>query len=252
MTSNSEVDYVDAITRYGHSCDEMSTVRLNPRKAIPLDQYPDETQIGVGVITHGKNMKKYVRYVLRVATENERLAAQARVWWSWWEKAQVEPSKAGPAPLVSPPIEEALRIAAARRSAESPIVTRAAAEGAGGPLGENRAATHAGGGTSAPTRSERNEAKTGNGGKRRKPARGSEPPPKRVTFADAVAGRPDLNLPRTPKTTLVRWIKAPQSATDLDVNPKGKVNAQTPLVDGLLRLQAQKKTRRRPPQMRAK
>jgi hypothetical protein len=74
----------------------------------------------------------------------------------------------------------------------------------------------------------------------------------RVSYHDAIKGRPDLNLPRTPKTTLVRWIQAPQSASDLGVNPEGKVNAQMPLVDALLRLHAQRKTRRRPPQMRTK
>ena len=74
----------------------------------------------------------------------------------------------------------------------------------------------------------------------------------RVTYKEALAGRPDLGLPRTPKTTLRRWCQDPQAASDLGVNPKGKVSAQQPLVSGLLQLHAQKSSKRKPPQQRPK
>ena len=119
-----QVDFADVMALYIRSCDEMRTVRLNPRKAIPVDQWPEETQLGGSGVVHAQDSKRYARYVLRVAAENNRLAAQARLWWKWWEATQVEPSNAGPAPLVSPPIAEALRMAAARRAAEQPMVAR--------------------------------------------------------------------------------------------------------------------------------
>ena len=72
----------------------------------------------------------------------------------------------------------------------------------------------------------------------------------RVSYHDAIEGRPDLNLPRTARNTLVAWCRNPQTAADLGVNPKGKVAAQQPLVEGLLRLHAQKSTKRQPPQSR--
>jgi hypothetical protein len=74
----------------------------------------------------------------------------------------------------------------------------------------------------------------------------------RVNYHDALAGRPDLGLPPTAKTTLRTWCRDPQAASDLGVNPQGKVAAQQPLVAGLRRLHAQKSTRRRPPQTRHK
>jgi hypothetical protein len=69
----------------------------------------------------------------------------------------------------------------------------------------------------------------------------------RVNYRDAIDGRPDLNLPRTPPTTLRRWCEDPKAASDLGVNPKGRVDAQQPLVSGLLRLKAKKSTKRQPP-----
>ena len=72
----------------------------------------------------------------------------------------------------------------------------------------------------------------------------------RVSYHEALRGRPDLGLPRTAKTTLRTWCQDPQAAADLGVNPKGKVAAQRPLVDGLIRMHAQKSTRRQPPQKR--
>jgi len=74
----------------------------------------------------------------------------------------------------------------------------------------------------------------------------------RVTYREAVEGRDDLGLPRTPKTTLTTWCHDPKTAADLGVIPKGKVAAQQPLVDGLLRLHAQKPPKRCPPQQRKK
>ncbi|HEX5050415.1 MAG TPA: hypothetical protein VFZ65_01455 [Planctomycetota bacterium] len=133
-----EVSLADAMTRYSHSRDDMQTMLLNPIKAIPFDNYPEETQLGRGVITRGKNVKNYVRYLLRVAAENERLVQQARLWWAWWEKAQVDPSKAGPAPLVSSRIEVVLRMAAQHRGTGGPKATRAAADGASSPLSKGR------------------------------------------------------------------------------------------------------------------
>ena len=116
---SSDDDFADVMARYARSCDEMRTVRLNPRKAIPVDQWPAETQLRGSAIVRTQNRKRYTRYVLRVAAENERLASKARRWWAWWEAAQVEPSKAGPAPFVDPRIERALRMAAARRRHQS-------------------------------------------------------------------------------------------------------------------------------------
>lgn len=116
-----EVDFADAMARYSQSCDDVRTLRLNPLKATPFEQRPEETQIRGGAIFHRRDPKSYVRYLLRIAAENERTAMQARTWWAWWERAQVEPLKAGPAPLVSSRIEAALRMAATRRGAEFSI-----------------------------------------------------------------------------------------------------------------------------------
>ena len=74
----------------------------------------------------------------------------------------------------------------------------------------------------------------------------------RVSYRDAIDGRPDLNLPPTATTTFTRWCKDPQAASDLGVNPEGRVDAQRPLVGGLFRLHAKKSTKRQPPQMRKK
>lgn len=136
--------FADAMARYDRSCDEMRTVRLTPGKVIPVDQWPEETQVRGSAIVRAQDWNRYVRYVLQVATENERLAGQARVWWEWWEwweTTQVDPSKARPAPLVSPRIEAALRTAAVLRGAVSSVVARAAADSASmnpgeGPVGD--------------------------------------------------------------------------------------------------------------------
>lgn len=62
--------------------------------------------------------------------------------------------------------------------------------------------------------------------------------PERVSFSDAVNGRPEHQLPPTAKETLVRWIQNPRTAASLGVDPKGVVDAQMPFIEGLLRLQA--------------
>jgi hypothetical protein len=131
-----KVDFAEALERYGRSCDEMRTLRVNPLKATPLDQWSGEMRRRGSAID--RIQQEYARYVLRIADENERHADQARTWWAWWEKTQVEPSKAGPAPLVSPSIEVALRVAARQRAAESSFVTRAAEDGASGATDEGR------------------------------------------------------------------------------------------------------------------
>ncbi|MBK8100640.1 MAG: hypothetical protein IPK26_26420 [Planctomycetes bacterium] len=69
----------------------------------------------------------------------------------------------------------------------------------------------------------------------------------RISYHDVIDGRPDLGLPRTPKTTYRTWCRDPQAAADLDVNPKGRVAAQQPLLSGLMRLHSQKSANRRPP-----
>lgn len=112
-------DFGAVMARYSRSCDEMRTVHLNPSKAIPVDQWPEEAQLRGSTIVRAQDWKRYARYVLRVAADNERLAEQARRWWAWWELAQVEPSKAGPAPLVDPLIESALLVVSTRRRHES-------------------------------------------------------------------------------------------------------------------------------------
>lgn len=108
-------DVADMLARYARSCDEMRTVCLSPRKAIPVDQWPEETVRRGSATVRAQDWKRYARYLLGVATENERLAAEARKWWAWWEAAQVKPAKAGPAPLVNPRIAGALRAASADR-----------------------------------------------------------------------------------------------------------------------------------------
>jgi hypothetical protein len=125
-----KVDFAEALERYGRSCDEMRTLRVNPLKATPLDQWSGEMRRRGSAID--RIQQEYARYVLRIADENERHADQARTWWAWWEKTQLEPSKAGPEPLVSPDIELALRIAAKQRGAGSPTVGGAPTDGASG------------------------------------------------------------------------------------------------------------------------
>lgn len=117
-----------AMARYARSCDELSTLRIHPAKAMPFDQCPEETQVRAGVITRDRDVKKYVRYLLGVAADNEMLAEQARQWWNWWEATRAGKSDAGPEPLVSQRIGAALRTAAARREAESTAFTRREAE----------------------------------------------------------------------------------------------------------------------------
>ena len=112
-------NFAEAMARYHLSCDELRTLRINPRKAIPIGQYPEELVISGAAIFRRFNEKKYAQYVSRVAAQNERFIRQAQLWWTWWEKTQTDPSKAGPMPLVSSRLEAALRIAAAQR-AQSP------------------------------------------------------------------------------------------------------------------------------------
>lgn len=70
----------------------------------------------------------------------------------------------------------------------------------------------------------------------------------RVTFDDAVRGRPDLGLPTTPKSTLQRWIRNPATASDLGANPEGKFVNQMLYVDMLMTLQARRPKQREQPQ----
>lgn len=79
------------------------------------------------------------------------------------------------------------------------------------------------------------------------PAKTVVPSDVRISYHDVIDGRPDLGLPRTPKTTYRTWCRDPQAAADLDVNPRGKVAAQQPLLSGLLRMHGQKAANRRPP-----
>lgn len=120
---NRDPDFADAMARYGQSRDAMRTVRLNPRTVIPVDQWRAEPRQRNGVIVRTPDWKRYTEYVLRVAAENERLAEQARRWWTWWEASQVDHDRAGPAPLVLPEIEAALQVAAVHRRSGSPTVT---------------------------------------------------------------------------------------------------------------------------------
>ena len=70
----------------------------------------------------------------------------------------------------------------------------------------------------------------------------------RVTFEDALRGRPDLGLSPTPKSTLQRWIRNPTTASDLGANPKGKFVSQMLYVDMLMTLQARRPKNRAKPQ----
>jgi hypothetical protein len=117
-----EPTYADSMARYRRSCDEMRTVRLAPLKAIPWDNWPIEVQAQGAAIIHGKDPKRYAIYLHGLAVESERLVAQAKLWWTWWEESQVAPSKAGPEPLVSPVIADVLRLASRRRAAETAVV----------------------------------------------------------------------------------------------------------------------------------
>jgi hypothetical protein len=72
----------------------------------------------------------------------------------------------------------------------------------------------------------------------------------RVSYDDAVNGRPDLRLPPTHKSTLRRWIQNEQAASDLGVNCKGSIVAQEPLVSALIKRHEIQK--HRPPSTRKK
>lgn len=120
-----KIDFVDALARLSRSCDEMRTVRLNPRTTIPIDQYPKTPHMRAGTIVNEFDEQQYARYAIQVATDNERFVAQARQWWAWWELLQVKPAAAGPEPLVLPEIREALGVAARRRKAEFAALSQA-------------------------------------------------------------------------------------------------------------------------------
>jgi hypothetical protein len=114
-----EDDFADAMSRYLHSCDDLRALRINPAKAIPWGQWPEDTKLANGVITRAKDRTKYVRYVLRVAAKNERSVEQARSWSAWWEQLQVDPSKIVPAPIALTRIAAQLRMEAIRRREET-------------------------------------------------------------------------------------------------------------------------------------
>lgn len=58
----------------------------------------------------------------------------------------------------------------------------------------------------------------------------------RVSVEDAIAGRPDLGLPKTPKATLYRWMGQKARAAALGVDPKGLKGMQMLLVEALKRM----------------
>ena len=111
-------DIAKAISLCSRLSEELITLQLNPRKPIPADRWPVERRLSQGTWVTGPNWDRYKRHLLSVAEENTRRAREARLWWDWWEKSLARPSKAGPEPLTSAGIREALRIAAARREAE--------------------------------------------------------------------------------------------------------------------------------------
>ncbi len=104
-----------ALQKYSRSCDEARRLGFNPKKAIPIEQWPEDERLERGGVVRGKNMERYIRYLHTVASENERLAAQATAWWQWWEKARYKASKAGFEPQIAPELLGALKASAARR-----------------------------------------------------------------------------------------------------------------------------------------
>lgn len=104
-----------ALQNYSRSCDEARRLGFNPKKAVPIEQWPEDERLERGGVVRGKNMERYIRYLHTVASENERLAAQATAWWQWWEKARYKASKAGFEPQIAPELLGALKVSAARR-----------------------------------------------------------------------------------------------------------------------------------------
>jgi hypothetical protein len=133
-TSTAET-FANAMARYARSCDEARLLCINPRKAIPADEWPAERRLVHGALVTGQDWQRYSRYLHSIADENEKLASQARLWWAWWEHSQARPSKAGPEPLISGDVKAALRFAAAGRGSDHQkrvrgAITRAAGDAA--------------------------------------------------------------------------------------------------------------------------
>lgn len=77
--------------------------------------------------------------------------------------------------------------------------------------------------------------------------------PLTVSFREAIDGLEELDLPRTPKTTLRRYHQDPKTARLLGVDPKGRASLQRYRVDTLKVLASKAQSKKTtPPQLRAR
>jgi hypothetical protein len=124
-------EFAEVMRLYAQSLAEVSRCRLNPRKAIPLDQWCQWSRLPGGDRERIREQRRYIRYVRGVTAENQRIAEQAKAWWNWWELQLRDPVKAGVQPLVDPPLQEALNWASRARLNEEPARPAARAGQAG-------------------------------------------------------------------------------------------------------------------------
>jgi hypothetical protein len=113
-------EFAEVVRLYSCSLSEVVRLRLNPRKGIPLDQWCNWGRLRGGDGERIRKQRQYIRYLRGVVAENERIAEQAKAWWSWWESHQKDPVKAGVQPLVDPHLHEALICASRARALEVP------------------------------------------------------------------------------------------------------------------------------------